>query len=410
MPDETAVVVRSTDKLRSWCRRWKRRGAFAFDTEFVRDETYHAVLGLVQVADEQDVVLIDPLAKLSLEPFWALVADPATLTIVHAGKEDFELCLTQSGRTPRNVFDTQIAAGFVGLDYPMSLARLVPALLHKRLGAAQTLTDWQRRPLTPEQLRYAVEDVRYLPQLHRVLAERLQRSGRTAWAAEEFARYEDPDLYARPVEDRLLRCKGARSLDRAGLAVLRRLLEWRDAWAQRRNRPPRALVRDDLLVQIARLRPTQRSQLEILRGFPGGRHPRIAAEVLRVIREALAEDPDSWPTAPPRQHDDPMVRVVLDVLSAYLRSVCHEQGVSHDLVGSTQRLRELLNYHRQPGNQRPTLLTGWRSAFVGRQLIELLEGRIGLHLAGWPDQLRLEVVRRSTHRSRPDNSARRGHP
>lgn len=393
-PADAVPIVRSTDKLRPWCRRWKRRGSFAFDTEFIRDETYHAILGLVQVADDQDVVLIDPLARVSLEPFWALVSDPAVRTIVHAGKEDFELCLTQSGRPPRNVFDTQIAAGFVGLHYPMSLSRLVQTLLHKRLSKGETLTDWQRRPLSRSQVEYAVEDVRYLPQLHRILTERLERSGRASWAAEEFARFEDPALYARPVEDRLFRCKGARSLDRAGLAVLRRLLAWRDAWAQRRNRPPRALVRDDILVQIARIRPTQRSQLEILRGFPGGRNPRIASQVLELVREALAEDPAAWPTPPPRQQEDPITRVVLDVLSALLRSECQRQGVDHDLVGTTQRLRELLDYQRQRVGPPPVLLSGWRKAFIGRKLIDLLEGRIGLHLAGWPDAVRLETVRR----------------
>jgi len=140
----TPELVTKQERLESLCRRWRRAGRFAFDTEFIRDDTDTATLCLVQVTLDSDVVLIDPTGKLEVAPFWELVTDKAVQTIVHAGKEDFEVCLRATGQPPRNVFDVQIAAGFVGLGYPLSLARRVNQALHQRIAKGQTLTDWLR--------------------------------------------------------------------------------------------------------------------------------------------------------------------------------------------------------------------------------------------------------------------------
>lgn len=385
-------LITQQSELEDLCRRWRRAGCLAFDTEFIRDETYHAALCLVQVADEGGVSLIDPTAGVDLAPFWGLVIDPQVTKVVHAGKEDFEIALRATGQPPRNVFDVQIAAGLVGHGYPLSLVRLVQVVLERRIAKGHTMTDWLRRPLTPAQLRYAVEDVAFLPAAHQRLAGELERLGRTGWAREEFERFSDPAFYDRPIEQRAVRLKGAGRLDARGLAVLEALLEWRDRWARQRNRPTRALIRDDILVEIARRRPTRAEELEVLRGFPQARNPRVIAELLTLIAEASRRPA---PTPPPRPHerdDSPMLRAVLDLVSAATRAICHEEGVSYDLLGGTQRLRELLDYHRQALDQRPALLAGWREQFIGRRLLGLLEGRAELHLTGWPDRPRLAIV------------------
>jgi ribonuclease D len=392
MPFQSPPIVLEQSELEAHCRRWRSAGRFAFDTEFIRDETYDAELCLVQVSDGREVVLIDPLADLDVAPFWELVCDPDVLTIVHAGKEDFEVCLRHTGRAPRRVFDVQIAAGFVGLGYPISLTRLVQQVLHRRLVKGQTLTDWQRRPLTEQQLRYAVEDVAHLPPICDRLSAEIERRGRSAWAREEFERFESADFYQRAVSERIDRFKGASRLDRLGLAVLERLVAWRDAWAQERNRPPRAMMRDDVVLEIARRRPSNGSDLEVMRGFPQSRNPKIIRQILDIIAEARRIPPGDLPEAPAASIEAPMTRVALDLLSAVARAICHEESLSVELVGSSQRLRELLDHTSGQAGETPALLQGWRAEFIGRRLCDLLEGRCELHFSGWPDNPRLRTV------------------
>lgn len=419
-------IVTDQRTLEAYCHTWRQAGRFAFDTEFIRDDTYEAALCLIQVTTGDNVVLVDPAAGVDVAPFWALVSDPAVTTIVHAGKEDFDVCLRMTGQPPRNVFDVQIAAGFVGAGYPLSLMRLVDHFLHRRIAKGQTLTDWLRRPLTEEQLRYAVEDVVHLPKIHTMLVQRLDELGRLDWVREEFQRFEDPAFYRPPVQDRLFKLKGSKRLDPLGLAVLERLVAWREDWARQRNRPIRAMMRDDVLVEIARRRPKKPSELEVMRGFPQARNPRVISDIINITAETAATPRESWPEAFEPPDDSPMTKATLDFVSAVTRAICHDESLSHELVGTTQRLRDLLehlqNGHAEGGvdappaggakrgraaskpltaagdagtaaNHAPLLLRGWRRAFIGDRLVDLLQGRSELHLSGWPRNPRLEIVR-----------------
>lgn len=401
-------IVTDQGALEAHCSAWRRAGRFAFDTEFIRDETYESKLCLVQVAGGDEVVLVDPTGNLDLAPFWDLVTDEDVLTVVHAGKEDFEVCLRATGKPPRNVFDVQIAAGFVGYGYPMSLVRLVGEIARRRISKAQTLTDWLRRPLTEAQLRYAVEDVIHLPVIHDRLAAELERTGRTSWAAEDFRRLEEPEYYQPPVEDRLFRLRGTKRLDGLGLVVLALLIDWRDRWAQQRNRPLRALMRDDVLVEIARRRPKQASDLSVLRGFPQARNPKIIREILDIIEEAQKVPKSQYPEPHRTPEELPMSKVMLDVLSAVTRAACYEENVSHELVGNSQRLRELLAYRAGRINDPPALLRGWRGQFIGQRLLGLLDGRSEVHVSGWPLTPRLEVVTHANGEEGNDATRRRG--
>ncbi len=377
------------------CGVWREAGRFAFDTEFIRDDTYDAILCVVQVTTGDSVTLVDPTEGLDLAPFWELVTDPGIQTIVHAGKEDFEVCLTACGEPPRNVFDVQIAAGFLGYGYPLNLVRLVDQVVGRKISKGQTLTDWLRRPLTAQQFKYAVDDVLYLPDICGRLERDLVAKGRIAWAREEFARFEDPATYQPPARDRLAKLKGASKLDGLGLLVLERLVEWRDGWAKKQNRPVRAMMRDDVMVEIAKQRPSEGSDLQVMRGFHQSRHKPTVDDILNVIRQAQAVPRSDWPKPRKRPERSPMFKATVDLLSAYTRAACHDQGVSSDLFGSAQRLRELMDYLQNGTADRPVLLNGWREDFIGRRLVDLLNGRTELYLSGWPDAPRLEVGDRS---------------
>lgn len=327
-----------------------------------------------------------------------MVADKNVITVVHAGKEDFEVCLRASGSPPRNVFDVQIAAGFAGHGYPLSLVRIVERMVHRRITKAQTLTDWLRRPLTPEQIRYAVEDVIHLPELHRRLRAEIERFGRSGWAGEEFARFEDPACYHAPAEERVQRLRGSKKLDGLGLVVLERLIEWRDEWAAARNRPIRALIRDDVLVEIARRRPQQERELEVLRGFPQAKNRKVVRELIDLIAEASKTPKCDWPKPTMRREESPMEKALLDLLSSVMQAVCHEEQLSWSLLGSAERLRELLDFHAGRLKEPPPLLRGWRKEFIGERLLDLLEGRSQLHVTGWPNNPQLQLKTRAAKR------------
>lgn len=392
MSKSVIEVVTEQADLDALCAEVRDRGMFCFDTEFIRDDTYDANLCLVQVAIGDEVTLFDPLAGLDLAGFWELVTDPDILTVVHAGKEDFEVCTRKTGKAPRNVFDVQIAAGFVGYGYPLSLSRLVFVARRKRITKGQTLTDWSRRPLTDDQLRYAAEDVVHLPATYAKIVKKLKELGRTAWAVEEFERFENTDFYRPPAVDRLARFKGARRLDGLGLEILLRLIEWRDQWAAERNRPLRAMMRDDMLVEVARRGPRKATDLEVLRGFPQAKNRRVVDQILKIVEDARGVPPAQRPKQTEQREETPTMRVTLDLLSAVLRFVCFEDQVSQELVGGAQRLRDLLDHLEGHTSEAPMLLTGWRKEFIGQRLVELLSGKSELHLSGWPEQLRLDII------------------
>lgn len=388
-------IVVEQKRLEQLCSAWRTAGKFVFDTEFIRDDTYDAVLCLIQVTTGGGVTLVDPTAGLDVGVFWELVTDPNIVTIVHAGKEDFDVCLRMTGRPPRNVFDVQIAAGFVGLHYPLSLVRLVEQTLNRRITKGQTMTDWLRRPLTADQIHYAVEDVAYLPAIHELLVEQLRQRGRLNWAREEFLRFEDPQFYKPPVQERVYKLKGTAKLDGPGLAVLAKLIEWRDRWAKEKNRPIRALIRDDVLVEIARRRPADVGSIQVLRGFPQSKNPKIVREVLEMVKAGLAMPRNEQPAAAEPRDESPMTKATVDLLSAVIRAICFEEGVAMELVGTTQKIREFLDAIRTENKETASLFSGWRNDFIGRRLAALLSGRSELHLSGWPDEPRLTIVTRN---------------
>lgn len=385
-------IVADQSTLEARCDAWRQAGFIAFDTEFIRDDTYDAILCLIQVTTDGEVVLIDPTAEIDVRCFWDLVSAEEVTTVVHAGKEDFELCLRATGAAPRNVFDVQVAAGFVGYGYPLSLVRLVEMVLHRRIAKGQTLTDWQRRPLTENQIRYAAEDVLYLPQVYEHLCERIEKLKRTDWVREELACFEDPEYYRIPAGERVQRLKGSRRLDGLGLFVLERLVEWRDQWAQAKNRPTRAMMRDDVLVEIARRRPTKSSDLEVMRGFPQAKNRKVVGELLEIIATAASTPKAELPKPQERREETPMGKATVDLLSSVMQAICHEEHLSRNLLGGAQRLRELLDHRAGHNGDIPELLTGWRNDFIGKRLVKLLEGRSEIHLSGWPKNPRLKIV------------------
>jgi ribonuclease D len=356
-------------------------GRFAFDTEFVSEETFEPNLCLVQVATAERLAVVDPLAVREMGPFWEAVVDPGLEVVMHAAGEDLRICKIKTGTVPARVFDIQIAAGLLGPGFPLSLGNLVSHRLGISLAGGETRTDWRRRPLSPAQLRYALDDVRFLLEIADGMTADLRELGRLEWAEAEFADFLAA-IKDRTEEDRWRRLPGLNGLNRRGLEVARRLSEWRTADARRSNRPLRSVLRDDLLVAIARRQPTTRRDIEALRDFNRPHLLSRANDILEVISESLAVPVEALPPAAERNDEGPGVAMVVSLLTATLSRCCGQSRVAVGLVGGASDLRDLIRWQVEgcPDERRPSLTEGWRRDVCGEVLLDVLNGRRALRV------------------------------
>ncbi|HEV3081025.1 MAG TPA: HRDC domain-containing protein [Gemmataceae bacterium] len=382
-------IVGTAQDLSECCAYLETCSKFGFDTEFVGEETYHPRLCLVQVATAERLILIDPLTSGPLDAFWKLVVDPGRLVIVHAGREEVRLCRLWTGHVPGNLFDLQIAAGLAGLAYPLGHAALVSHALGVQIAKGETLTEWRERPLTPQQIRYAFDDVRYLLPLWRRLRDRLQERGREGWAREEFTRLAASAAPDEPALEKWRKLRGLGSLDRRRLAVVRELNHWREGVAARTNRPARTVVRDDLLIEIARRNPYREGDLSVIRGLPR----RDVPAILQAVQRARALPLDECPELADREQDPPQVQLVTNVLLAVHGDFCTRQALAANLVANTQDIRGLvrarMNGESLPGGS--LLMQGWRKEHVLPHLLAVLDGRRTLRIADIESETPLTV-------------------
>jgi ribonuclease D len=379
MPDIQEIVITQPDELVACCAFLAETRQFGFDTEFVGEDTYHPRLCLIQVAAADRLYLIDPLTVGPLDAFWQLVVDPANLVVVHAGREEVRLCHLWSGRTPGNLFDLQIAAGLVGFAYPLSHGALVGQLLRVQLAKGETLTEWRKRPLTRNQIRYAFDDVRYLLPLWQQLTGRLEKVQRLDWAREEFQRLAANATNDDPVVAKWRKLRGLGALDRRRLAVVREIYNWREEVATRTNRPARTIVRDDLIVEIARRNPSRERDLHVVRGLPR----RDLEAILQAVERARALSTEELPEVAEREQDPAQVGWVANVLMAVLGDLCSRLRLAPNLVASSQEVKLLIR-NRLRGEPPPaeSLLTqGWRSQHILPHLHAILDGRQALRIA-----------------------------
>lgn len=376
-----SIEFKRQDQLAGFCDTIRRAGRFAFDTEFVMEDRYETEVCLIQLAVDSEVAIIDPFLDLDLGPVWGLVCEQEVETIVHAGQEDLALCVQHTGSVPRNIFDVQVAAGLVGYDYPLSLQKLIQATVKVRLHKGKTLTNWRQRPLTRAQLQYAADDVRYLPAVRRILGERLEKLGRRDWAAEEFAQLERMELYTRASEETLRRVKGARTLKGPGLTVLHDLLAWRDELAQQWNRPPRAVLKDHLAVEIARNELSSYAQIRELRGI--NFNDAQVRGLCRVVKAALERPKAEWPVPQPREEESPGEAALIAIATAVIRGVCREKQLAYSLVASKNTIRDLLRHRvlgRPASRKKVELLCGWRGGAVGGLVDDVISGRRSVYV------------------------------
>jgi ribonuclease D len=375
------AIITTPAQLKGLVEHLKESGRFALDTEFVSEDTFEPVLCLIQVATRERLTLIDPLQIRDLGPFWDVLTSPSVEVVMHAAGEDLRICLLRTGLLPRQVFDVQMAAGLTGLSYPLSLVNLVAQVLEISLAGNETRTDWRHRPLSAAQLHYALDDVRHLLDLADHFAIRLEQLDRTELARAEFHEMVN-SIARRTADDRWRRLPGLQHLSRRSLEMARRLAEWREDQARRHNRPVRHLLRDDLLVAIAKRQPTNQRGLEALRDFNRPALLNRSQEILAILEQARAVPQEDLPDLPPRVEEPPGLSTITNLLSAALAQHCAQHQIAGTMVATVADLKELTRWYIDGRDQSytPAVLEGWRRSFCGQFLLDLLEGRLAMRV------------------------------
>jgi ribonuclease D len=365
-------------------------GRIALDTEFMGEGRYRTLLCLIQLAvgdgnGRERIEILDPLqGEFPKQPLAAVLADPKIELVVHAGRQDIALLRRALGCEARNVFDTQIAAGFLGLGAQCSYDTLLAELLGVRLSKSASFTRWDARPLSPEQIEYAHDDVVHLTALALELQRRLDEVGRLRWAREEceFLEQVSDERDLDTVFERLPR---ARSMNASSQGVARELVAWRERTAAERDRPVQSVLGDAALVEIAKRKPSSLRKLEEIRGVGQNSLRKRGEELLAAIEQGLqrAHRPltaGQRPT-PPQPEDAPSIALS----EALVRARAREANLAYELLASRADLQAIVVTRREWAAGRDTsgeadvrTLRGWRRELVGEELLALLDGHVSL--------------------------------
>jgi len=359
------------------CDHIRQSGIVAFDSEFISDLGYRPALGLLQFATPERCVAVDPLAVTSLSAWWDIMADDSTTVVVHGGQAEIRFCIQMGGQIPQKLVDIQIAEGLRGRSYPLSYAVIVERVLGKDVASSQTRTDWLRRPLSHEQIQYALDDVSHVLGVWHCQSEWLESHGRLTWAISEFERM-CRDIYDEEQAAPWERLAGIHKLPRRELVVAQRLAIWREEEAAFRNRPPRRVLRDDLLIDLARRRPKTVQQALAARDLNRPEYRKRLDDIVAVIDEACQIPDDQLPRRMKSREDSSSDdQIISRLLALALGNVCAELEIAQTLAGTNRDLMELVRFVRTgDSSDPPRLLSGWRGEICGELLRKVLEGRV----------------------------------
>ena len=356
-------VITRADELEQLVAEVRASGRLALDTEFVWERTYRPKLGVVQIATDAGPAVIDAVALPDLSPLFPVLLAPDVPVVLHGGGQDLEIFATLMGTPVRGVVDTQIVAAFLGYGLQVGLAALLERVLKVRIRKDLTYSDWTRRPLRPEQVAYAREDVIHLLALYDRLAAELAERGRTAWVTEELTAQEDPERYATPPPEEAYRdVRGWMRLRGRDLAVLRSLAAWRERAAARADIRPNFIANDVVLTSIAARPPRSADDLRHVRGLSPGTADRQGRHILAAVAEGLAAPEDTWPEAPPRVRRNAPAPGLTALLRAAVQAVAEREDIAPEVIASSREIEALGSASLDDGFDEESLVVtrGWR--------------------------------------------------
>lgn len=386
--------ITTTEGLASLCREIGEVDRVGFDTEFVSEDTFRPELCLVQVVTEQGMSVVDPQLVDDMTPFWRALADGEHVTIAHAAREELNFSMTAIDRVPMKLFDTQIACAFCTNEYPAAYASVVTRILGKRAEKGEQRTDWRRRPLTDAQIKYALEDVRYLFELHDKITADIADLGRTSWHEEETASFVEEVIAARS-RQRWRRVSGIGSLGPRNLAIVRELWLWRQQEAERRDAPPKRVLRDDLLVELAKRKTSSPEKIRAVRGMNYRSVKDSINDIAACVERGLDAPLDDL--KPSRSKSMPsQLNLLGQILVPAIASVCRRAKLATSMACTATNVRDMiahqLGFGRTKDGELPVLAQGWRAELIGSLIDDLLSGRKSIHIDDPHSEHPLELV------------------
>lgn len=362
-----AIWIDRGENLKALSRTLEVQTSIGLDTEFLRERTFFPKLCLVQLAAAGEVWCVDTLRVGSLDPLVRALTAPSSRKVIHAARQDLEAFYLAAKRVISPVFDTQIAAGCIGMKPQLGYADLVKTLLDVPLAKGQTRTDWSKRPLTAAQLEYAADDVNYLNEVAAKLTERLRALGREHWLIEDCLALEDPRLYELDPAQAWKRLRNLNLLPPAARARGRAAAAWRENMARARDLPRGWILSDAGIFCVAEADPTTRAALDAALSLPKPMDDALAEGLLEALRdepgaavEVTEAARDSRPT--------PEQRAVMDRLAHIVDARAHELEVSAEILAPRAELKALAM-----GTRKVPALSGWRRGEIGDRLLAALD-------------------------------------
>jgi ribonuclease D len=382
--------ITTTAELAVFCDKLKGQPFVAVDTEFMRETTYWPKLCLIQAAAGSAEACIDPLAEgMDLEPFLEIMRDKSILKVFHAARQDVEI-FNNLNAMPVPLFDTQVAGMAAGFGEQIAYDALVRQMLKIELDKSSRFTDWARRPLSDNQLTYALADVTHLASLYPILQDRLSKEGRLGWVTDEMANLTDPAIYDVEPENAWKRLRPRKHTAKY-MAVYKAVAAWRERTAQTRDQPRGRILKDEAIDEVATQAPVDADQLDRLRSVPKGfSGSRFGPDLLTAIREAL-KDPEAYAPVVERNRTapSPAAGAVVELLKVLLKARSEEAGVASKLIATVSDLEQIAN----DDDCDNAALKGWRREAFGEDALKLKRGELALVLDG--ARVRVVEVRRA---------------
>ena len=370
------LYIDQPEILQQFCQQIAGSPWLALDTEFQRERTYYPIFCLIQVTNGEHTACIDALALESLEPLFERIYDRSTIKVLHSGRQDMEIFYHLRGAIPAPLFDTQLAAPLLGYSEQIGYAALVSEMVGVTLDKAHTRTDWTQRPLTPEQLRYAADDVIYLGQIYQQILQQLESRGRLDWLEPDFQALANLHSYENHPEQAWRRIRAAKSLNGKRLSIVQAVAEWREQVAQSEDRPRGWILKDDAIIDLARLQPKNSHAMKQIRGIAERTARRHGDKLCELIGQALQRSPSRGITPSTRAvRKTVQQEAMLDALQAIVRLRAAKESLNPAVLASKKELEGLIL-----GTSESRLEQGWRSQMVGEELHAMLNGEQSLRV------------------------------
>lgn len=382
-------IITTTKDLESACLDLATADFVTIDTEFLREKTFWPVLCLIQLASPDRALIVDPLAKgIDLAPFFKLMADQSVLKVFHAARQDLEIIFHLGDMLPKPIFDSQVAAMVLGFGDSVAYDSLVGRITGAHIDKTSRFTDWSRRPLTEQQLNYALADVTHLRDVYLELKTQLNERGRSTWLNEEMAILEARQTYDMHPDDAWKRLRN-RMRKPQDLAILQKIAAWRENMARGRDVPRGRVLKDDALYEVAQQKPRDSAALGRLRTIPNGwERSELGQLLMDELKTAYEIPKEDWPEVVRHKPAPEGTGAATDLLKVLLKTIVDEEGVAAKVIANADDLEKIAAHG---ATAEVAALSGWRKELFGDKAIKLISGELALKFA----DKRVQVVQAS---------------